>query len=232
MTSASFVAVVLAVSLCQTSAFYPNFFRPSNSRQLAMPRCPVASKPCRIKAELEGDHAGFSGPEVISSQPCSCPDSKSCSNDWRTNQDRVVVRELVTAGNINMTLSMMFCDAVQSQTHCSSGQVALQLVGNSILPTEVDYINCACTDTRPLVIHEKSVGADHRHYHSYVCANHKRRCNIGWRRRDTCLTTDTATHTTGYPCKCPTGTACRSSPPYNTLTEEYTCRRGRRSRSG
>ncbi|KAK7095438.1 hypothetical protein V1264_006842 [Littorina saxatilis] len=196
-----------------------------------MPRCPVASTPCRIKTEREG----FS--DIISGQWCSCPDSKSCSNDWRTNQDRVVVRELVIDGNINITFSMMFCDAVQSQTQCSSGQVALQLVGDPEQPIKVDHINCACADTLPLVRHEKSVGAELRLYHSYVCANHKRICNIGW----TCQTTDTVTgtaflHTTGYPCRCPTGTACQSYPSYNTLTEEstvkYFCIPEWRGRSG
>ena len=82
------------------------------------------------------------------------------------------------SGNINMTLSIMFCNAVQPQRLCTSDDVALQLTGLSHIPTEVDFIACTCADPRPMVLDRKSYGADHQQYHAFVCANHKVRVFI------------------------------------------------------
>jgi hypothetical protein len=46
---------------------------------------------------------------------------------------------LLRAGNINMTLSMMFCDTVQPQRYCAPGEVALQLVGYFFFFNVIDY---------------------------------------------------------------------------------------------
>ena len=79
---------------------------------------------------------------------------------------------------MNMTLSMMFCSAVQPQRLCTSGEVALQLTGMSHVPTEVDFIECSCADPRPMVLDRKWYGPDHRQYHAFVCDKHKVRLSL------------------------------------------------------
>lgn len=223
------MAVMSVLSLCHVGAIF-SFHRLSNVH--AQPRCTAASKPCRIRAVMEGD-AEAGGQSVITSHPCSCPESKPCSEDFETNADKVIERELITDGNINMTLSMMFCDAVQPQRVCNPAEIALKLTGWSHVLTEVDFITCTCSDARPLVLHQKWYGQDYRLFQTFVCSSDKRRCNTRRRSKDACMEVDPETHAVNYPCKCPAGNACSPSP-YNSVQLEYTCQRplSRATRSG
>lgn len=216
MSSVLLAVLVAMVSVCHASSFF-GFGYPNGAPRMK-PRCPSTVKPCRIKVEMT---SSLLGNQMIENDPCSCPNSKTCSNDW-SDHDHVITRQLRTESSISMVLSMMFCDAIQPQRQCTAGEVALQVKGYSVVPTEVEFIQCTCPDARPLVLHERYHGADHRQYDSYVCSSYKPRCTVGWGNRQDCMTSDPDTHSQSYPCQCPSSHSCRA----NAYDGPFQCRRG------
>ncbi|XP_076454588.1 uncharacterized protein LOC143289489 [Babylonia areolata] len=216
MVSLRLVLAVLTVCLCQHSWARFGFMARPQRHQRGWPRCTSSSRPCRLRAELQGNDptapSGNAIRRVISRQLCSCPSSMPCSTHWSSTNHRVISRELRTNGNINMTFSMMFCAPVRPelQAWCGQGDVALRLKGLTSVPTEVESMPCTCTDRRPLVLHRTYRGPDFLQYDDYVCANHKRRCNVEW-SPDICLIHNMANQTDSFPCKCPQHTVCRST---------------------
>nr|KAG5712558.1 hypothetical protein BaRGS_011532 [Batillaria attramentaria] len=161
------------------------------------------------------------GYQTTENHPCSCPDSKPCLTDW-TRQDHVITRQLRTASRILMTLSMLFCDTIQPQRQCRADEVAMQVSGLTLVPTEVNFVNCACSDGLPLVLHEQYHGSDHKLYMSYVCASFKDQCSRGWGYRRNCMEFDNESGRITYPCKCSSNRSCRPTSynaPYRCLRD-------------
>ncbi|KAL8621121.1 hypothetical protein ACOMHN_048163 [Nucella lapillus] len=216
------VALTLCVTLCVTltSANRQTNSYADNSGWGHNPRCSSSSKPCQTKVVMYAEFLLPEGYREIRSPPCSCENGFPCNEDWEGHSDHVITRQLVTNGNISMTFSIMFCHAILPKEQCVPGQVAMQLSGWTPMPTEVDFINCRCSDRKPLILHTVTTGADHREYHAFVCADHKDRCKR--RRGDQCMVSDPTTHTVIYPCYCSRRTICQRE---NLSSLRHVCKR-------
>ncbi|CAG5124663.1 unnamed protein product [Candidula unifasciata] len=145
--------------------------------------------------------------EEMSTYTCSCAYPHTCSSDW-TRSGHVISRNLLSTTH-NITMNMMFCQAVQPQRECTYGEQALVVSGSLTIPYDVVSINCRCRDSTPLLLKERSIGPDYLYYHYYVCDSHMMTCQ---RSQSNCATL--TSESTTYNCKCPNNRHCRITDPF------------------
>ncbi|BFZ19948.1 hypothetical protein BsWGS_22987 [Bradybaena similaris] len=190
------------------------FFNPMGRRGSQPPVCRLPSKPCRLQVVIRSVNG--SQESEMSTHTCSCASPNSCSSDW-SRSSHVISRNLLSTSN-NITMNMMFCQAVQPQQWCANGEEALVLSGSLTIPYDVESYNCRCSDSYPLLLKERTMGSDYRYYHKYVCDCHM----------PTCVTAEWFCATNipdgiRYDCKCPSNQHCRFSDPYDDSIEHASC---------
>jgi len=171
--------------------------------------CPLPEYPCRLQVTYRND-TEYSD---MTTQTCTC-NTGSCSDNWNL-RSHVIRRKLITINQQKrIILKMMFCDRIEPQATCATGQEALELEGPSEMPLRVIRHPCKCPQNKPLVLYRTSVGENHLTNHIYVCGMHKPTCPPQASHR--CMTLREST--SAYHCKCRQRKSCLPDSTVDPLT--------------
>ncbi|XP_041368903.1 uncharacterized protein LOC121383145 [Gigantopelta aegis] len=180
-------------------------------------QCPL-DKPCAILVQ-EYNRNGTMKQEYWTDL-CTCGDGAMCSVDWGVDPDKTIRQYLKT--NIrDMVLEMKFCRRVQPLAVCSPNQMALSLKGYSLIPRQLNSINCRCPGNAPLHLQKVWYERYMERHQNFVCSiptcdvptvNHRVPCLLAFEQLNP------RHHETTFVCECPEPFRC-ILPPSSTRNE-------------